>query len=49
MSDFITATTIVGLAVKFLEGAASKSGARLAETLWNALKIQWDGANNLLS
>lgn len=43
MTDFITAMTIVGLAVKFLEGAASKSGANLAETLWNALKTRFAG------
>jgi len=43
MTDPITAATIVGLAVKFLGGAASKSGAILAETLWKTLKNRFAG------
>lgn len=43
MTDLITAATIVGLAVKFVEGAASKSGSALAENLWNALKNRFAG------
>ena len=43
MSDPITAATIVGLAVKFLEGAASKGGAAVGEDLWKALKNRFAG------
>jgi|GEM_PF-2183568 len=43
MIDPITAAAIVSLAVKFLEGAASKGGATVGEDLWKALKNRFAG------
>ena len=43
MTDPATAVTVVSLAVKFLEGVAGKSGEKLTEKLWEAIKSRVAG------